>query len=79
MFAYRFDPDAGKPGDEPVTMAWAIELERRAIPLAGGEDALFANGGAIGAMTMLGERKTIEEPEGRQLALGPVPVYLFRK
>ena len=63
VFIYRFDPDATKANDRPVTMAWSVEIGRDAFALPPGKSEVI---------TMLGERKTLD---AARVELGPCPLY----
>lgn len=76
IFAYRFDPDYRREGDDSVVMAWAIELNKHSLPVLGSQDAIFDER-PIQATSMLGDTTMIEPKDERiDIALGLVPIYL---
>jgi len=69
IYIYRFNPDAAKPGNAPVTMAYRVQgpaqvtlpwdkPEAEVIEMLGGKRVVKAEGGKL------------------SLEIGPLPVYL---
>jgi hypothetical protein len=69
IYIYRFNPDASKPGNAPVTMAYRVQGPAR-VTLPWDKPEAEMTG-------MLGDKRTVKAEAGKlSLEIGPLPVYL---